>query len=448
MTINLPRTAFLPAYRHLHNSPFDIDLLWGGRDSGKSRFVASRLLVDCLRADYFRCGLFRKVYNTIRESQWQTLKDVAEYWKIDHLFDFNTSPLEVRCKLNNNKFIARGFDEPGKIKSLSNINYAWVEEGNQLEMDDFIVLMTTLRTNIGHVKVWVTFNPEADGPYEQFWMYKTFFAKYTGDIYSNFHYTWDIPVGTGTVSFSYQSTHTTYQDNRYVTDIRQAFLEYLGELDPYYYQVFTLGKWGNRRVGDPFCFAFEPLKHRQPCVARRNIELVLSFDFNVNPITCGVYQSWFENGRTRVICPKAFKLPNSDIYKLCAEIRAQYPNHLYRVTGDATGKNTSAMVQDGINYYTVIKKELNLAEGQLSVPRVNPIVKENRVLVNAAFKLLDVAFDPEGAKDLIFDCQYVSVNEMGDIDKGDRSNPKKRADHLDHWRYYLNTFHRHILRLT
>jgi hypothetical protein len=447
MEINLPREAFLPAYRHLHNSPFDIDLLWGSRDSGKSRFTASRLLVDCLRSDYFRCGLFRKVYNTIRESQWQTLKDVAEFWKIDHLFEFNTSPLEVRCKLNTNKFIARGFDEPGKIKSLSNISHAWVEEGNQLEMDDFIVLMTTLRTNIGQVKVWVTFNPESDGPYEEFWMYKTFFSKYTGDIYQRFHYVWEIPVGTGTVSFSYQSTHTTYHDNRYVTDIRKAFLEYLRELDPYYYQVFTLGKWGNRKVGDPFCFAFDPLKHRKPCVVHRNLELVLSFDFNVNPITCGAYQSWTENGRTKVICPKAFKLPNSDIYKLCEEIRAFYPNYLYLVTGDATGKNTTALVRDDMNFYTVIKKELNLSEGQIRVPSVNPIVKENRVLVNAAFKLLDVSFDPEGAKDLIFDCQYVSVDEMGDIDKGDRSNPKKRADHLDHWRYYLNTFHRNILRL-
>jgi hypothetical protein len=448
MEINLPREAFLPAYRHLHNSPFDIDLLWGGRDSGKSRFIASRLLVDCLRSDYFRCGLFRKVYNTIRESQWQTLKDVAEYWRIDHLFDFNTSPLEVRCKLNNNKFIARGFDEAGKIKSLSNISHAWVEEGNQLDMDDFIVLMTTLRTNIGRVKVWVSFNPETDGPYEEFWMYKTFFEKYTGDIYQRFYYKWAIPVGTGTVEFTYQSTHTTYHDNRYATDIRKAFLEYLAELDPYYYQVFTLGKWGNRKVGDPYCFAFDPLKHRRPCQVHRNLELALSFDFNVNPITCGVYQTWREGLTTRIICPKAFKLPNSDIYKLCDEILAWYPNHLYRVTGDATGKNSSAMVKDDINYYTIIKEKLGLTTAQISVPTVNPIVKENRVLVNAAFKMMDIAFDPEGAKDLIFDCQYVSVDEMGQIDKGDRSNPKKRADHLDHWRYYLNTFHRNILKFT
>jgi len=104
------------------------------------------------------------------------------------------------------------------------------------------------------------------------------------------------------------------------------------------------------------------------------------------------------------------------------------------------------MVHDDMNYYTIIKNELQLTDRQIRVPTVNPIVKENRVLVNAAFKKMDVAFDPEGAKDLIFDCQYVSVDEMGDIDKGDRSNPKKRADHLDHWRYYLNTFHKSIMK--
>ena len=444
MTINLPKEAFLPCYRHLHINNNDIDFLYGGRDSGKSRYVASKLLVDCLRSKYFRCVLARKVFNTIKESQWQTIKDVAEYWKIDHLFTFNISPLEIRCNINGNKFIAKGFDEPGKIKSLSNISHAWVEEGNQLDMDDFIVLMSTLRTNIGRVKTWFTYNPESDSNYEDFWLYKTFYEPYKGDIYSTFTNTWPVQVGEVTIEFMYQSTHTTYHDNPWCTDVRRAFLEYLSELDPYYYQVFTLGKWGNRKVGEPYAFAFDLAKHKRAVTVNRSMELYLSFDFNVNPITCGVYQHWGNH----IICPKAFKLPNSDIYKLCTEIKVWYPptEYLYVVTGDATGRNSSAMVHDDMNYYTIIKNELQLTDRQIRVPTVNPIVKENRVLVNAAFKKMDVAFDPEGAKDLIFDCQYVSVDEMGDIDKGDRSNPKKRADHLDHWRYYLNTFHKSIMK--
>jgi hypothetical protein len=67
-------------------------------------------------------------------------------------------------------------------------------------------------------------------------------------------------------------------------------------------------------------------------------------------------------------------------------------------------------------------------------------------LVNAVFYQLPVAIDPVKGKALIFDCENVSVNDMGEIDKGDRSNPRKRADHLDWWRYYCNTFWKHILK--
>lgn len=437
------RKAFLPAYHHLIHSTADIDFLWGGRDSGKSRFIASILIYACLHLKYFRCVLVRKVFATIKDSQWQTIKDVAEFWGVDHLFDFNTSPLEIRCIYNNNRFICRGFDEPAKLKSLSNISHSWCEEGNQLTLEDFIVLMTTLRSNAGRVKTWFSFNPEANGDFQEFWLYKTFFATFPGDIYQNFTYRWEIAVGSTTVTFTYQSTHTTYKDNRYCRPERAGFMEQVKELDPYYYQVFTLGKWGNRKVDDPFCYSFDRAKHVRPVDLVYGLELKLSFDFNVNPITCGVYQDL----DTSIWCKQAIKLPNSDIYKLCDYIKVNYPGFQYMVTGDATGRNTSALVQDGINYYTVIQRELDLYTAQLQVPSVNPPIQENRVLVNSVFVKCDVAFDPEGAKDLIFDCQNVSVNEYGKIDKGDRANPKKRADHLDNWRYYLNTFQKHVLRM-
>jgi hypothetical protein len=57
-----------------------------------------------------------------------------------------------------------------------------------------------------------------------------------------------------------------------------------------------------------------------------------------------------------------------------------------------------------------------------------------------------MSFNPEGAKDLILIARMYLLM-MGDIEKGDRSNPKKCADHLDHFRYYCNQFHKNILRL-
>jgi phage terminase large subunit len=444
-TVNIPKRAFLPCYHHLLNSTADIDFLWGGRDSGKSAHIARELVKACMSLPYFRCVLVRKVFNTVKDSQWQMIKDVVTEWGLDDLFTFNISPLEIKC-VNGNKFICRGMDDPGRLKSISNPSHCWGEEMNQFSRDDFIVIMTSLRYNAGRVKVWGSFNPECEGEYQDFWLYKTFFDRSD----TNFVSTWTLnlpatiryPKGR-TIEYKYQSTHTTYHDNKFCRPERIMFLEQLADLDPYYYTTFTIGKWGNRKVDDPFCYCFNREKHIKATAHRRELETVLSFDFNVNPITCGVYQ---HIGST-MWCVEAIKLDNSDIYKLCDYIVATYGGALFLVTGDATGRNTSALVQDGINYYTVIKSKLNLGQAQLKVPSVNPSIEENRMLVNAVLRNCDVTLDPVNAKGLIFDCQNVSVNDMGKIEKGDRSNPKKRADHLDNFRYYLNTFHKNVLKV-
>jgi PBSX family phage terminase large subunit len=439
ISVDIPKKAFLPCYHHLLKSTADIDFLWGGRDSGKSRHIAQQLVVDCMRLPYFRCVLARKVFNTIKESQYQLIKDVVSEWGLEGLFTFNQNPLEIKC-INGNKFICRGMDEPGKLKSISNPSHCWAEEMNQLSMDDFIVIMTSLRYNQGRVKVWCSFNPEADGDYHDYWLYKTFFANQSTNSFSSY---WSIPLGTQNIQFSYQSTHTTYKQNKFCKPERAAFLEQLAALDPYYYTVFTLGLWGNRKVDDPFCYCFDRGKHVGKTEPQRALELYLSFDFNVNPITCGVYQ----HAQNKIWGINSLKLENSNIYLLCDKVIELYPGFMIIVNGDATGKNTSALVQDGINYYTVIKNKLNLSINQLKVPTVNPPIEENRTLVNAVFHNMEVVFDEFNCKSLIFDCQNVSVNDLGKIDKGDRSNPKKRADHLDNWRYYCNSNHKGILRI-
>lgn len=443
-TVNIPKKVFLPCYHHLLNSTADIDFLWGGRDSGKSAHIARQLILDCLRLPYFRCVLVRKVFNTVKDSQWQMIKDVVEEWGLQDLFTFNVSPLEIRC-VNGNKFLCRGMDDPGRLKSISNPSHAWGEEINQFGQDDFIILMTSLRYNKGKVKTWASFNPECDGDFEEFWLYKTFFDKQPGSFTST--WTLDLPATPQypegkKFEYKYQSTHTTYHNNKYCKPERIIFLEQLKHIDPYYYMVFTEGKWGNRKVTDPFCHSFDKKKHERPTVLRKDLELCLSFDFNKNPITCGAFQ----HEGNKIWSVEAMKLEKSDIYALCDYILSHYSGCLFLVTGDATGQNTSALVQDDINYYTVIKAKLKLGQAQLKVPSVNPKVKENRVLVNAVLYNCDVSMDPEKSKGLIFDCVNVSVNDVGEIEKGDRSNPKKRADHLDNFRYYLNTFHKHVLK--
>lgn len=445
LRIVIPGKAFLPVYKPLLKSTADINFLWGGRDSGKSHFIAQRLIIKCMTASYFRCILIKKTFNTIQESQWQTIKDIVEAWGLSSEFTFRTAPLSITCKRNGNKFIARGCDDPQSIKSVKDPSDAWYEEGNQLTMDDFITVTTTLRTNKVKIQQWFSFNPECDGDFDEFWLYKTFFKgkERTGQ------YVWTLELpDKSKIDFTYTSTHSTYHDNPKCTAQRIVFLEQLATISPYYYQVYTLGNWGRRQNNAPYAFAFSRAKHLGSTTFSYGHELMLSFDFNRNPITCCVAQQHAQGfGKPyKLNIIEQIKLPSSDIYKLCDYIKLHYPNALYVVTGDATGRNSSALVQDNINYYTIIKDKLNLSEGQLKTPSINPTMKENQVLVNAVLANLDVTIDTVLGKDLVFDLENVKVLADGTIEKRDRNDPAQQADALDCFRYLCNTFFKYILK--
>ena len=192
---------------------------------------------------------------------------------------------------------------------------------------------------------------------------------------------------------------------------------------------------------DSWAYSYNEDKHVGPTLLDRRYEVYLSFDFNKNPITCGVFQ---HHAGIRGI--EQIKLKNSNIYSLCDYIKAKYNGCMFVVTGDATGKGSSALVQDNINYYTVIKAQLKLSQGQLKVPTVNPTLKENRVLVNSVLHNMDVLLDRDNCKGLLFDLEHAKVLPNGDLDKTDRKDPTKQLDALDCFRYYLNTFFKHILK--
>jgi len=198
-------------------------------------------------------------------------------------------------------------------------------------------------------------------------------------------------------------------------------------------------------VDNPWAFAFDSAKHvaKEDIKADRNHPLYLSFDFNRNPICCTVIQ--YVDMTVKVI--ECVKLKNSNVYDLCNYILVNYPNHLYIVTGDATGKSSTALVRDNINYYTVIQKQLRIGMGALKVPTVNPSIEENQVLVNSWLQNAKTLISPNKANYLVYDLIHVNVSPDGKIDKRNRTDETQQADALDTFRYYLNTFHKTFLNL-
>jgi hypothetical protein len=191
-----------------------------------------------------------------------------------------------------------------------------------------------------------------------------------------------------------------------------------------------------------WAYCYKQEKHIGPTTLNPRLSVRLSFDFNRDPITCGVFQ----DDPAGIYAIEQIKLKNSNIYEICDYILASYAGCFFEVTGDATGKASSALVKDNLNYYTVIKSKLNLSTGQLRIPTVNPPLTENRVLVNSILHNKKVTLDPVKCKGLIFDLEYAQVLPDGSLDKTDRNDPTKQLDALDCFRYYLNTFHKHVLK--
>jgi phage terminase large subunit len=432
--VEVDDSVFLPCFQHLRDDTgIDIDLIYGGRDSGKSRDEAQRLVLKCLEDDYFRHILVRKTANTIKDSQWQVIKDVVEEWNLESVFTFLKAPLEIHCA-NGNKFIARGLDEPMKLKSIANPSGAWVEEGNQISEDDFTFLLTTLRSNEGRIKLDFTFNPESDTPdYKDFWIYKNFFSDRTE---KSFTFTKLYQIGDQEFNLTYRATHTTYRDNPFVTEQRKAIHESLKATNFYWYKVFTLGEWGNRLNEAPWAFAFNRQKHAKAGLERNiGLPLFLSWDFNRNPVCCSVIQHLRDIKTIRVL--ETIKIPNSGVDELCNMILVKYPKALYIVTGDYSGHTPTSVFKEQVTNYTMIKTKLRLSDSQIKT-KVNPSLEKNRTLVNIVLQYYGVEIDEHKAKDLIFDLENVEASADGKILKENRKDPKQQADILDTFRYLIN----------
>jgi len=246
-------------------------------------------------------------------------------------------------------------------------------------------------------------------------------------------------AGTLVAPFYYMSALPS--DNAYVTPEQWEAWSMLNER---YRLQFIEGDWTDFGAGDGlWAFAFDRSLH----VAEEEMEpdrehmLYLSFDFNRNPICCSVIQC--VNAQIRVI--ETIKLTQSDIYALCTHILSYYPGYMYMVTGDASGNNSAALVQDNLNYYTVIRKQLRLNQGQLRVPSSNPLLVENQVLINTLLSKYDVRINVQKAQTLIYDLRNVKMTADGTIIKRNRADPAQQADALDTFRYYCNMFHGHVL---
>jgi len=391
-------TVFLPCYHHLLNDGgrfdsevFDIEFLYGGRDSGKSRFTATIALICCMTLPYFKCLLIRKVSKTVRGSQFSLIKGIIERWGIQKLFKINESRMEIIWKANGNGFYGVGLDDVGKVKSFDNPSHCWIEEGNQISSTDFVVILTSLRAE-QRVKTWFTFNPECETSYTEFWLWQDWFQhtkalswvwKKAIEVPYEAYVKWPHRVyqkdGLYFVNQSVRATHTTYKDNPYCDPGRIALYESYknSKNNAYWYQTYTLGLWGYRRMGGEFWKCFEEGRDTKSISYQNDETIHVVVDNNVDPyISVQIWQVDMDRKRIKQLEELPCVHPNNTASKSAKELttylrRIGYEGSIF-LYGDPSANARSTNDDEGKSFFDKFKGQLRADKW-----RINDKVKKS-----------------------------------------------------------------------
>jgi len=220
-----------PVFRPYLDCMARTQIYYGGASSGKSVFLAQRAVQDVLSGgrNYLIC---RQVGRTLRGSVSQEINKVIKDWKVASLFDINKTDGTITCH-NGYQIIFVGLDDVEKLKSITPakgvITDIWVEESTETDEKTITQLYKRQRGGDKSIpkRLMLSFNPI----FRNHWIYKKYFdpIKWREDQ-------------TEYKSDDLSILKTTYKNNEFLTDGDIKDLE--NEQDTYFYDVYTLGKWG------------------------------------------------------------------------------------------------------------------------------------------------------------------------------------------------------------
>lgn len=149
-----------PAYQAALTNESRWLVLYGGGDSGKSWFAAQKTLIRCMQEPGHTFLVTRKVAKSSRDSTWQQLKDVLEYWGLTNAFAMRETDMRMRCIATGSRIVCAGLDDVEKLKSFANMTGGWHEEATEDMPKDLTQLNIRMRGKTPSYKQHiVTFNP-------------------------------------------------------------------------------------------------------------------------------------------------------------------------------------------------------------------------------------------------------------------------------------------------
>lgn len=331
-----------PTFTKCFQSQHRYLILKGGAGSGKSFFAAQKIVSRIINEKGHRILVLRKVSKTIRESVWTLIKNVFSDFGHDHLININKTDRVITYIPNGNQILFAGVDDPEKMKSITGITGAWLEEITEFDESDLDQLDLRLRGETPWFKQIIgTLNPID----ENHWIKAKFFDQTDPDTYTH---------------------NSTFRDNKFLDDEYKHILLTRFKSNPNWFDIYVNGKWGQPQTGLEFYHQFNVAVHT---VSKYEINpdapIHITFDFNVVPhvtVCCWqIEQIKDSNGNiVRKVATQFDEIclehPLNNTPSAAKRFRAKYGDHAggVWVYGDPSGKARDTRSEKGRNDFDII----------------------------------------------------------------------------------------------
>lgn len=219
---NIFNSVYLP---YLEDFSTRFIVFYGGAGSGKSFFCAQRLIYKALKSRR-KILVLRKVNRTTKASTFQLLLDVLLQFNILNYCKVNRTDFTIELP-NGSMFLCMGLDDPEKIKSITGLTDAWLEEATEFTLDDFSQVNLRVRDpNAENQEISLSFNPVSKAN----WCYLQFFAENP-----------ELEEFRKTV----RVVHTNYLDNPHLPQDYINALLMMKATNEVYYKIYALGEFGS-----------------------------------------------------------------------------------------------------------------------------------------------------------------------------------------------------------
>jgi hypothetical protein len=191
----------------------------------------------------------------------------------------------------------------------------------------------------------------------------------------------------------------------------------------------------------PFLYKFSEKTHViDEYTPNPHLPILVSFDFNKDPMTALIGQ------QLNIMSSVAFaeiNLPEGSTPEVCDLIITDYIKWKYNidVTGDATGRNRSALTVGNLNHYRIIRDKLELEDDNLKMPKQNPALSDSRVLCNSVLQNANFRIT-KNCKKTIKDAMAAFVDKTGELVK----TQVEGLHHFDTLRYMIHCFYPDFIR--